>query len=135
MPREEIQSSPHHDTQVVVTWTPSQHLQLGIGSVAGYSLLDMMLARHKEGANAELDNNPEHGPLHRVGQAVERVVLDYQSRTEGSYTELGGLIADAITGNVESWTSLWVESLDRPSTQRLIRVLKRARNAVFGADE
>jgi hypothetical protein len=132
MPRETIQADPGATTEVVVTWTPSQHLQVGIEDVQGHHLIDRMLGRTNEHDRTQ---NGESATLSRVAKAVEAVVLAYQSSTQGSYDELGELICDAITGNSKGFTGLWVESLDRPATQKLVRVLKRARNAVFGADE
>lgn len=127
MPAETIHAeNPGANTHLRVRWTPSMDVQLGVESVQGYGLLDLLYRQDLE-------------QLRRTAKAVEAVVLDYQSKVavpgQDGYEELGGLILDAISGNAESTHGLWIEALSRHGCQQLIKTLRRARNAVWGADE
>jgi len=61
--------------------------------------------------------------------------IDFQSSDEEAefYNALGRDILDAVTGS-STMDGLWTW-LDRPGTNRLIRLLRKARDASFGRDE
>lgn len=123
MPRETIPAdSPDADTHLLVSWTPSLQVQVGVEYVQGEGVLRMLYG-------ADTDH------LGHAARAVEAVVLDYQKQTGGSYEELGSLILSAFEDNYGIYSSLWVPGLDRPGVNKLIRVLRRSRDAVFGKDE
>lgn len=62
--------------------------------------------------------------------------MDFRDSDEESefFNSLGRDILDAVTGSQAGMDGLWTW-LDRPATNRLIRLLRKARDNAFGRDE
>lgn len=64
-----------------------------------------------------------------------RIDLQFKSKDEEAdfYNDLGRAVLDAVTGSYADF-SMWTW-LDRPATNRLIRLLRKGRDSAFGRDE
>jgi hypothetical protein len=74
----------------------------------------------------------------RIGRTVAATIMGRSISDPGEAAELGGKVLDAIEneGDVPTYyfESLWTGSAGRGSINTLIQVLRRARDAAFGAD-
>lgn len=112
MPKEVVhtQSTPF---MPVLTWDRDRDLRLGL------MVSDSTLIESLYGNSAEA-----------IGKAFRAVEFD---STNLSDEDVGTAIIEAIA-RVSPYESLWAE-LSRAECNRLVAMLRRARNAVFGADE
>lgn len=117
MPKEVIytQSTPY---MPVVVWDRGQDMRIGL-IVSDSTLVEALF-----GSQAE-----------QIGAACRDLPFPIVSRDDTNITDerLGAAIVGAIAG-VSPFESLWAD-LDRSECNSLVRVLRRARNQVFGVDE
>lgn len=126
MPRETVQDATSAYT-VKVGWRADQDVQVGVEQPAGYSLLSQLYgddATLTSIGNAVLDITGWRADMAAQGAVVE----------PWEPAELGRRVLDAIEGSALSHTGLWA-TLDRAGINRLVRLLRRARDAAYGRDE
>lgn len=117
---------------LVVQWHPDQNL-VGLGM----ELPDDVPERHF--VDAVYGNVPSQTKIGKIFFQRRRELfpepLDFVTSDQEAefYNQLGRDILDAVTGS-EINDGLWTWML-RPQLNRLIRLLRKARNSAFGADE
>lgn len=117
MPRETI-----HDQagcyDVKVGWRTDVDLQVGIETVGGYSLLTAL-----------------YGDASTLTKLGERTLPRLDPAAANPTAKLGRDLLNAVeAAGSASFTGVWL-TLDRPGINRLIRTLRRARDAAYGRDE
>lgn len=113
MPKEVLHSDgPYH---AEVGWARDNYVQLGTSTEDGRSLVWQLYG--------------EPIALSRVGEAVNQALSKVANPSE---EDVGKLVLDALD-TAEVFTSVW-SGLDRQDCNRLIRLLRRARDQAFGAD-
>lgn len=110
---------------VVVQYSPDlMSVGLGIeyndlnGVPGSYGIVDVIYGSD--------ENLAEIGKLFREKLSGVEILLNDK--------DLGRMILDAVTGSNDSFNSAWVW-LDRPATNRAVRLLRKARDSAFGRDE
>lgn len=117
MPREEIRD-PEGSYSIKVGWAPEQGVQVGAAHPEGKSLYWVMLG------------DSGHA-LATLGEQIRKLGLVAHEDDEA----LGRAVLNTLdTINVVVFDSLW-SNLDRHRLNRLIRLLRKARDAAFGRDE
>ncbi len=133
MPKEIIHASTPTATtfNVAVGWANDRDVQVGITSTDGRSLLTILYGSDDQ--------------LLALGLAM-RALVQHADATSASNSELGRSLLDQMeaeigTGVGEEWVpfgaaynSTWAD-LDRQQCNRLIRTLRKARDAAYGQDE
>jgi hypothetical protein len=134
MPKETITDTAG-SYDVRVGWRPDDHVQVGVETAAGYSLLTMLysdedtLARVGRAAadhgwpqadDTDCDSDTERAEMVRIGREVLNLVEAADPAPDPNSTH--------------GYTGVW-STLDRGGCNRLIRVLRRARDSAFGRDE
>lgn len=133
MPKETIQDvSGTYDVRV--GWSVDREVQVGVETAAGFSLVSTLYGDQDalEVIGAAAVELVQRSTLHGVpakteseksafAQGVGRALLD---RIEASQSN---------PGDAPSYTGVW-STLDRQGVNKLIRVLRRARDAAYGAD-
>lgn len=122
MPREMVHSEgPYHPE---VGWSRDSYVQLGVATEDGRSLVWQLYG--------------EPMTLERVGQSANALLRKVSSGSPSdppvqlSDQDVGKLVLDALD-TVEVFTSIW-SGLDRQDCNRLIRLIRKARDQAFGAD-
>jgi hypothetical protein len=129
MPREKITGNDRDGYDVQVGWhNDGADVQLGIETADGRSLLTMLYG-----------SDPQ---LERIAREVAEI--GRKPLTAADARAFGREILDVIEGGPAgtppeasapwSYYSVWAR-LDRHGVNRLVRMLRRARDAAFGADE
>lgn len=130
MPREKITGTDHDGFVIQVGWTADAgDVQLGVETYNGVSLLTALYGDDKH--------------LERIGYRVAEI--GRRPLTDEDARAFGREVLDAIQGGDDpatrdaarppwGWTSVWVH-LNRDGSNRLIKTLRRARDAAFGRDE
>lgn len=118
MPRE-IVGSNRGDFHVKVGWAPDTDVQVGVEGDDGKSLYWLLLGNSKE-------------QLAKVGTAVREAM---RSLPDDSWDpeDAGRAALDALD-TLGHYEGVWTD-LTRYDCNRLIRILRRARDAAFGRDE
>lgn len=123
MPKEVIKgyNGPY---DVRVGWTQNTGVQVGVVLEDGRSLFWQLLGTNLAGLGATV-----------------RDVVETHNKTKDGDRELGEKILnwlDCVDGPVEEgrsgYSGVWAD-VDREAINRLIRILRRARDAAFGRDE
>lgn len=135
MPREKINGTERDGYDVQVGWHPdATDVQLGVETTDGRSLLTTL---YGSGPNLE-----------RIGRTV--AAIGRKPLTDDDALAFGREVLDVIEGGIEvsasgevlhaehgghlAFSSVW-SRLDRHGCNRLIRMLRRARDTAFGSDE
>jgi hypothetical protein len=129
MPREKINGTDRDGYDVQVGWHPgAADVQLGIETADDRSLLTVLYG-----------SDPQ---LERIAEGV--AAIGRKPLTKDDARAFGREILDVIEGGPAgtppeatapwAYSSVWAR-LDRYGVNRLIRQLRRARDAAFGADE
>lgn len=130
MPREKIRGNDRDGYDVQVGWHPDgADVQLGVETVDGRSLLTVLYG-----------SDPQ---LERIGNLVGDA--GRKPLTKDDARAFGREVLDLIEGGSPpsapdearppwGYDSVWAR-LDRHGCNRLIRMLRRARDSAFGADE
>lgn len=129
MPRETVSGVDHDGYNVQVGWQADRDVQLGVEQAEGRALVSMVYGSPE--ALERIGRGAVTGGLAPFGPGADRM-----SGEEAA--DLGRAILNLVEGNpndVESsCTGVWA-NLDRAGCNRLIRTLRRARDAAFGRDE
>lgn len=133
MPREMIQPADGGPWCPKVGWAADRDVQVGIESDNGVSIPWLLFG----------SGDPD-GQLERLAALGEKVHIIASSATSSTatmatlspeqYVEMGRLMLntlDVVAGM--QYDGLWA-SLDRQGVNRLIRILRKARDSAFGAD-
>lgn len=141
MPRETIR--PEHDSmpELVVQWG-AHEVQFGIETPPGHETgLRHSLVDHLYGDSDTLASiggvvrwSILEGPIRdalRVADETEGTEL-----VEAAFQTLGRAVLDALTGSTPAggYTGFWT-TIGRSGLNRVVKVTRRARNVVHGADE
>lgn len=106
------------------------------------------LVDHLYGADATMERIGEHvatlinggsdgcvlDALHTLRTMPTRTTKEQAEDVRTARRIIGRHVLDAVTGASEGYTG-WYTHLDRGAVQRLIRLLRKARDAAWGADE
>ena len=134
MPRETI-SDPNGSYDVRVGWHQDQGVQIGVADPEGRSLFWIMAV-----GTARTSDDLR---LRRLGlQVTDALAKDgFVLGHEADYSpdeicgRVGAVVLDALDTHVGlTFESLWSD-LDRTRCNRLIRLLRKARDSAFGRDE
>lgn len=124
MPKETIPSIPNSGNyDLKIGWQGGSQVQVGMENAAGFSLV------------STLYGDPE--ALSKIG---DRIADMFGVAHQDSDTAMrnGRRILDVIEASVTnpngSYTGIW-GALDRDGCNAAIRILRRARNSAYGADE
>lgn len=132
MPQESVHPAmspevPYGRYDLRVKWEPDNLLQIGIEEQAGFSLVTAL-----------------YGDVDQCERIARDVMAHMQIPPEGIaatkdyHVQLGRQLLNIVesvgTTPKGSYTGVWV-TLDRSGANRLIRLVRRARGAVFGEDE
>lgn len=150
MPKEVIRADAEliQPYEIVVGWTPDQWAQLGLQTEGQVSLVWQLLAPYAPLVTPTTTEQlgetvlyTQQGPFNRpnlieIGKKMRELVQlrDQQPMTSGSDQQLGEDLLNALDVLTGAPTSVWF-NFDRPASNRLVKAVRRARNAVFGADE
>jgi len=122
MPKESISGDGRYDVRV--GWQNGCDMQIGVEEEAGFSLV------------TALYGDPETCRL--IGLAVAAHCEVGVVRGMDAFMALGRDVLNIVEGSASSpngsYTGVWV-TLSRQGANRLIRVLRRARDAAYGRDE
>ena len=119
MPRETVTRG---DFRVEVGWSPDTDVQLGLRTAAkvkGGNHLITALYDHK---------------VAEIGKGVVQVALRPFDPGDPNYEDIGARMLDVIKTLAPSFDSIWTD-LSREEINKLIKVLRRARDAAYGRDE
>ncbi len=125
MPKETVHGDPNDRFALDVGWQADCDVQVGIRTVDGKHLVDEFYGEPVVTA--------------KVGQAVRAYVTDVchisgpAVEQLGSDVQIGRAVLDAVTGSDYGMESLWWHP-NRNQINRLIRTLRKARDAAFGSD-
>lgn len=122
MPRETVQDEAGcYDVRVGWAAADGGDVQVGIQTAEGRSLLSVLYGDTES--------------IAKIGHAIRRFADDSHDEASRTTDEaFGRRVLDLIEGQVANYTSVW-STLSRESVNRLIRQLRRARDATFGRDE
>lgn len=142
MPKEKIDGIGY---DMVVGWAPDQEMQVAVQTVGEYSVLSQLYgdqeslaklgsALHSAVRAMKYDSGnvqPERIDAEtRLGLALQAKGDDWASADR----EVGRALLDLIESTQPNHTGLWA-TLTRQQVNRLIRMLRRARDSVYGKDE
>lgn len=132
---------------VKVGWTASQHVQLGVETDQGHSLFWVLLgatvtADHQTKDSEAEERERSRRRLAELGARVREAVE--QIPHQASVTDPGDLITDARVGEavlntmddmtILEYTGVWA-NLSREGCNRLIQIVRKARDSAYGSDE
>lgn len=123
MPREVVHTSIDGPYLAKVGWQADRHVQLGVEGDEGRSLNWLL---HQDRAET-------------IGDATLQMVRDMvkargkDTPDEAFNRAVGEGVLDLLDTNGGDYRGVWT-NLDREGCNRLIRLLRRARDAAFGAD-
>lgn len=138
MPKEIVESwSDHEPYHVKVGWTPDHSVQVGVEADEGRSLFWLLL-----GIGSAFDAEQTNRRLDELGRAVREIVErnaalgdDQKGRPALPDHQVGADLLNALdTMTIIEYSGVW-STLDRGGCNRLIKLLRRARDAAYGADE
>lgn len=126
MPRETIQGHPHtvNPYEVKVGWAVDCDVQVGV-EMPGHVIPQLL------GVHAEYATNVEQTRAVADLGAVIREALDGLSPTDD--VGIGRAVSQALSKRFDH-QGVWAD-LDRGGVNKLIKVLRRARDSAFGRDE
>jgi len=130
--QERITPQGNDFAEIVVQWNPD-HMSVGIG------LEPRSEVPSQHFIDAIYGGVPSQTKIGKIFFEKRRQDfeehIDFRSSDEEAefYNHIGRDILDAVTGS-SSMDGLWTW-LDRPGTNRLVRLLRKARDASFGRDE
>lgn len=121
MPKETVYGDPNDRFALDVGWQADCDVQVGIRTVDGIHLVDEFYG--------------QESVLQKIGDAMRNYALDEKNQAALNVggTTLGRVVLDIVTGSDYGMESLWWHP-DRTRINKLIRLLRKARDAAFGAD-
>ena len=122
MPKEKINhSTPDDRFQLEVGWQRDMDVQVGIATSDGRHLVDEFYG--------------QEAVLQKIGDAMRNYALAPENLAALNVggTTLGRVVLDVVTGSDYGMSSLWWHP-DRDQINSLIRLLRKARDAAYGAD-
>lgn len=134
MPKETINGDPDDRFVLDVGWNRDMDVQVGIRSVNNFHLVDefygepVVLARIGKELRKRLASDGE------LATALHQAETSNDSDAETlALQHVGRQVLDAVTGSDYGMSSLWWNP-GRSQINRLIRALRKARDAAFGSD-
>jgi len=119
MPRETVgPSTPNEPFVVRVGWAQDREVQVGIETVSNRSIYWQLLEGHAE----------------ELGATVRRLTVEAARSPMASDEEVGRNLLNALDAAGMCYSGLWT-IFGREECNRLIRLLRRARDSAFGRDE
>lgn len=126
-----------YDVRVGWMPEPTGHVEVGVETAAGHSLLTMLYGDNQQleriGKMLEQRGWPMPDRDTGNGDSSEETAEDRRVAGRGLLDLIEGAIGPVDPENY-SYTSVWA-SLDRAGCNRLIKIVRRARDAAFGRDE
>lgn len=118
MPRETVTRDVF---QLEVTWGHDTHVQLGLRT------------SHSDKTSSHLVPQLYQRRATDVGKAASQAIF-LKPEPEKDYLKIGESVLRAMQHMAPEFDSLWCD-LDRHEINKLIKVLRRARDAAYGKDE
>ncbi len=124
MPKETIQDQAGQ-YDVRVGWRQDGEVQVGVEQAAGFSLVSVLYGDPK--------------CMERIGTEVARQIGAAEPQTSDAAASWGRAILNIVEASQPvpgspSYTGVW-STLNREGCNRLIKTVRRARDAAFGRDE
>lgn len=135
MPKESIYGDPGDRVVLDIGWNRDMDVQVGIRTADDHHLVDEFYGQEPvlERIGRDLaqrlksDGGELAAALHRAEQAKD------SDSERLAFQHAGRQVLDAVTGSDYGMSSLWWHP-NRDQVNRLIRALRKARDAAFGAD-
>lgn len=121
MPKESMYGDPNDRFTLDIGWQSDMDVQVGIRTIDGKHLVDEFYGNDVQ--------------LAKIGDAVRDYALDPKNASALNVggVGLGRTVLDVVTGSDYGMESLWWHP-GRAQINRLIRTLRKARDAAFGSD-